>query len=277
MRILYVEDNLTNVSLVKRVARNHTVISYIDGEEALKNFARDDPDLVLMDIQLAGPLNGLQVVEKLRADGYTLPIVAVTAYAMLGDRERCVAAGCDDYIAKPLPIPTLVEMIARFEKISAERRAKQPKPPDATHEMPKLEASLEEIEQRVAIAAETAGAEQGKSPDATQETSKSEISPEVGKQGEHVAAKAAIVEAQIEALSQEVGPGEKRDIAPSKPMESEAKPAENVVSTAADQKTGHDAEPRPTKAIECGMPPAEIPPASLVADGKIEQNVAQAE
>lgn len=125
MRILYVEDNLTNVSLVKRVARNHEVISYIDGEEALKNFKRDNPDLVLMDIQLAGPLNGLQVVEKLRADGHRIPIIAVTAYAMLGDRERCIAAGCDDYVAKPLPIPTLVEMFTKYEKVAQERRQEE--------------------------------------------------------------------------------------------------------------------------------------------------------
>lgn len=112
MRILYVEDNPANLFLVKRVARmgNHEVLNYIDGEDALANFERDKPDLVLMDIQLSGELSGLDVVKRLRADGYTLPIVAVTAYAMLGDRERCIEAGCDDYLAKPLPVPQLVEL-----------------------------------------------------------------------------------------------------------------------------------------------------------------------
>ncbi len=113
MRILYVEDNMANVSLVRRIAKNDEVINYIDGTEALANFENDDPDLVLLDIQLAGPLNGLEVVKKLRERGVTLPVIAVTAYAMVGDRERCLAAGCDDYISKPLPIPQLVTL---FEK-----------------------------------------------------------------------------------------------------------------------------------------------------------------
>jgi CheY-like chemotaxis protein len=118
MRILYVEDNPANLFLVKRVARGHEVINYIDGEDALANFDADKPDLVLMDIQLAGHLSGLEVVRKLRSAGHTTPIIAVTAYAMVGDREQCMAAGCDDYIAKPLPIPRLVEMFDDYDKRS---------------------------------------------------------------------------------------------------------------------------------------------------------------
>jgi CheY-like chemotaxis protein len=118
MRILYVEDNPANLFLVKRVARGHEVINYIDGEDALANFDADKPDLVLMDIQLAGHLSGLEVVRKLRSAGHTTPIIAVTAYAMVGDREQCMAAGCDDYIAKPLQIPRLVEMFDDYDKRS---------------------------------------------------------------------------------------------------------------------------------------------------------------
>lgn len=118
MRILYVEDNPANLFLVKRVAKmgGHEVINYIDGEDALANFDKDRPDLVLMDIQLAGELTGLQVVQRLRELGYRTPIIAVTAYAMLGDRERFLAAGCDDYIAKPLPIPRLVELLEHYNR-----------------------------------------------------------------------------------------------------------------------------------------------------------------
>ena len=103
MRILYVEDNPANLFLVKRVARmgNHEVLNYIDGDDVLANFGSDNPDLVLMDIQLVGELSGLDVVKQLRKDGFKTPIVAVTAYAMSGDRERCLDAGCDDYMAKP--------------------------------------------------------------------------------------------------------------------------------------------------------------------------------
>lgn len=116
MKILYVEDNQVNVSLVRRVARmgGHEVINYIDGEDALRNFERDQPDVVLMDIQLAGALSGLEVVKKLREQGHKMPMVALTAYAMLGDRERCLEAGCDDYLAKPVAIHELVELFKRY-------------------------------------------------------------------------------------------------------------------------------------------------------------------
>ncbi len=116
MRILYVEDNPANVFLVKRVAKmgNHEVISFVDGTEALARFHSVNPDLVLMDIQISGELNGLDVVRRLRAQGVQTPIVAVTAYAMVGDRERCLEAGCDDYMAKPLPIPHLVQLFQQY-------------------------------------------------------------------------------------------------------------------------------------------------------------------
>lgn len=115
MNIMYVEDNLTNVSLVHRVARlgNHKVIHYTDGETALANFANDKPDLVLMDVQLSGSLTGLDVIRQLRTQGHKTPMIAVTAYAMVGDQERCIEAGCDGYISKPLPIPELVDLIKR--------------------------------------------------------------------------------------------------------------------------------------------------------------------
>jgi two-component system cell cycle response regulator DivK len=118
MRILYVEDNPANLFLVKRVAKvgGHEVINYIDGEQALSNIDQDKPDMILMDIQLAGAMSGLDVVQKLRSDGCHLPIIAVTAYAMLGDRDRFLAAGCDDYLAKPLPIPRLVEMLEHYNQ-----------------------------------------------------------------------------------------------------------------------------------------------------------------
>lgn len=118
MRILYVEDNQANVFLVKRVARmgQHEVINYIDGEEVLKKFEAINPDLVLMDIQLAGEMTGLDAVKYLRERGYRTPIIAVTAYAMVGDRERCIEAGCDDYLPKPLPVQRLIEIFEQYGK-----------------------------------------------------------------------------------------------------------------------------------------------------------------
>lgn len=115
MRILYVEDNPANVALVQRVARmgGHDMVTYTSGESALANFERDKPDLVLLDVQLEGELTGLDVVRRLRTNGHTLPIIAVTAYAMVGDKEKCLEAGCSGYLAKPLPVAELVEIIQK--------------------------------------------------------------------------------------------------------------------------------------------------------------------
>lgn len=122
MRVVYVEDNIANVHLVKRVARmgKHEIINYIDGMDALSNFETDKPDLVLMDIQLAGELTGIEVVQKLREKGYKTPIFAVTAYAMVGDKERCMEAGCTGYMSKPIPIPELVKLFSEYDKPTSE-------------------------------------------------------------------------------------------------------------------------------------------------------------
>lgn len=126
MKILYVEDNPANLFLIRRVAKmgQHEVMNYIDGEEVLRKIDIVKPDLILMDIQLAGDMTGLDVVRELRKQGYTLPIIAVTAYAMVGDRERCLEAGCDDYVAKPLPINRMVEIFEKYQQdvTEAEKR-----------------------------------------------------------------------------------------------------------------------------------------------------------
>lgn len=134
MRIVYVEDNLANVHLVKRVARmgKHEVINYIDGMDALNNFASDEPDLVLMDIQLAGELTGIEVVQKLRDDGHTTPIIAVTAYAMVGDKERCIEAGCTGYMSKPIPVTDLVSLFNKYDQPKEEETA----PVEAVKDVP---------------------------------------------------------------------------------------------------------------------------------------------
>ncbi|MBI1256372.1 MAG: response regulator [Chloroflexi bacterium] len=118
MKIMYVEDNPANISLLQRIARmgGHEVINYTNGETALNNFEQDHADLVLMDLQLEGRFSGLDVVKELRSRGFKTPIVAVTAYAMVGDRERCIEAGCDSYLSKPLPVAELVEMVHTYEE-----------------------------------------------------------------------------------------------------------------------------------------------------------------
>ena len=118
MRILYVEDNETNQALVGRVmrARQHEVVFCEEGEDALEILANDPKiNLILLDIELAGTFTGIEVIEALRARNDTRPVVAVTAYAMMGDRERILAAGCDQYLPKPLVVPDLLSLLDEYE------------------------------------------------------------------------------------------------------------------------------------------------------------------
>ena len=176
MRIVYVEDNIANVHLVKRVARmgKHEIINYIDGMDALNNFETDNADLVLMDIQLAGELTGIEVVKKLRDKGFTTPIYAVTAYAMVGDKERCIEAGCTGYMSKPLPIPDLVKLFQMYDKPTA---SVKPTPtnvaisdsPEATTPKPIIDTVSLEVPAVTEVEKVTADATPVKEPLATED------------------------------------------------------------------------------------------------------------
>ena len=166
MKIMYVEDNPANISLLQRIARmgGHQVINYTNGEVALNNFAQDDPDLVLMDLQLEGRITGLDVVKQLRERGFKTPIVAVTAYAMVGDRERCIEAGCNSYLSKPLPVAELVELVKDYESKSADK-AKSAPPPE-----PQPEASAQPTAEAAAPAPAEAKPEAQPEPKAKAES-----------------------------------------------------------------------------------------------------------
>ncbi len=114
-KILIVEDNPESMRLLEMVlrAKNYTLLKATDGEEALDIAMRERPDLIIMDIQLP-KMNGLEVTRKLRetpAFSHT-PIIAITAYAMKGDKERVIDAGCDAYLSKPINTRELPEIIA---------------------------------------------------------------------------------------------------------------------------------------------------------------------
>ena len=114
-RVLIIEDNVANMTLAVFLLRSvgHTVLSARDAEAGL-TLARDEqPDLILMDIQLPG-MDGLEATALLRRDAATraIPVIALTALAMKGDEERIRAAGCDDYIAKPLRYQEFLGSIA---------------------------------------------------------------------------------------------------------------------------------------------------------------------
>jgi two-component system cell cycle response regulator DivK len=104
-KILVVEDNATNLKLAVLLLETagHTVISAADAEVGLTMARDDQPDLILMDIQLPG-MDGLEATALLKGDMVTrhIPVIALTALAMKGDEERIRAAGCDGYIAKPM-------------------------------------------------------------------------------------------------------------------------------------------------------------------------------
>ncbi len=117
LRVLVAEDTRANQELIVRVLnkRGHVVEVAADGRQAVELASRASFDVVLMDLQMPG-MDGFQATAELRAMPETarIPIVALTAHAMAGDRERCLAAGMDDYLAKPLDIRTLVDIVEGF-------------------------------------------------------------------------------------------------------------------------------------------------------------------
>jgi two-component system, cell cycle response regulator DivK len=115
-QILVVDDNETNLRLVQFLltARGYQVRTALDAAVALAAIASERPRLILMDVQLPD-VDGLSLTRQLKADPATreIIIIAVTAYAMKGDAERATAAGCDDYVTKPIDVRTLPQLIAR--------------------------------------------------------------------------------------------------------------------------------------------------------------------
>ena len=102
-RILVVDDDPSNLELASKILRatGYEVIAAPDGYAAVAAAAAATPDLVLMDLSLPG-MNGWEATQQIRAQSSaTLPVIALTAHAMLGDREQALAAGCTDYLAKP--------------------------------------------------------------------------------------------------------------------------------------------------------------------------------
>jgi len=113
--LLVVDDNATNLKLARVLLQGegYAVHTARDAEEALGLLETLTPRLILMDLQLPG-MDGLELTRRLKADAATkgIVIIALTAYAMKGDEEKARAAGCDGYIAKPLDIDALPELIA---------------------------------------------------------------------------------------------------------------------------------------------------------------------
>jgi CheY-like chemotaxis protein len=116
-RILYIEDNFQNRRLVRRLLKpkGYDVIEAEDGLQGIAIAAREKPALILMDINLPG-IDGMEATSRLKSspDLASIPVIAVTAAAMRGDRERIMASGCDDYLQKPIDNDELVKLVQRF-------------------------------------------------------------------------------------------------------------------------------------------------------------------
>jgi two-component system sensor histidine kinase/response regulator len=120
------EDNAVNQKIASRFLEKegHRVTLASNGRQALAAIERENFDVVLMDVQMP-EMDGFEATAAIRAQerdtGKRLPILAMTAHAMAGDRERCLAAGMDGYIAKPISASALIELLQQFSDAAQEK------------------------------------------------------------------------------------------------------------------------------------------------------------
>src|ERR1700686_3721510 len=124
-RVLVVEDNDMNMQLVEYLLEEggYRIVKAASGEEALTIARNGAPvDLILMDIHLPG-IDGLSVVREMKTDAVTkgIPILALTAHAMRGDKDRLLEAGCDGYISKPIDVKTFLSSFRKYLRGGATR------------------------------------------------------------------------------------------------------------------------------------------------------------
>ena len=116
-RIIYVEDNPQNMRLVRKILAHagYDVLEAIDGLTGLDMIELERPDLILLDINLPD-IDGQEVARRLKdsSDLCEIPIIALTANAMVGDRERLLESGCDDYLPKPVSRKELLTMVGSY-------------------------------------------------------------------------------------------------------------------------------------------------------------------
>lgn len=117
VKILYIEDNPQNMRLVRKMLKlgGYDMLEAVDGLTGVAVAAREVPDLILMDINLPD-IDGLEATARLKADPRlaNIPVIALTANAMHGDRERFISAGCDGYLAKPVTKNELLNTVNHF-------------------------------------------------------------------------------------------------------------------------------------------------------------------
>jgi two-component system, cell cycle response regulator DivK len=116
-RILYVEDNEDNIYMLRRrlTKLGYDMIVAEDGAKGVEVATREKPDLILMDLTLP-VLTGWEAARQLKGSAHTktIPIIALSAHALEGEREKALAAGCDEFETKPVDLPRLLEKIGRL-------------------------------------------------------------------------------------------------------------------------------------------------------------------
>ena len=116
-KILIVEDNEMNRDMLSRrlERRGFAIAMAVDGQQGVDMARSEKPDLILMDMSLP-IMDGWTATQTIKADAELakIPVIALTAHAMAGDREKAMAAGCDDYDTKPIELPRLLEKIGKY-------------------------------------------------------------------------------------------------------------------------------------------------------------------
>ena len=131
-KILLVEDNEMNRDMLSRrlEKRGHTVSIAVDGGAGLEKARAEKPDIILMDMSLP-VIDGWEATRQLKADAATakIPVIALTAHAMTSDRDKALAAGCDDFDTKPVELPRL---LGKIDEMLKKTGAGNPPPPPAS-------------------------------------------------------------------------------------------------------------------------------------------------
>ena len=138
-RILVAEDARTNQVLIKSLLKrlNLQVTIAEDGKEAVQQALTEQYDLIFMDIEMPN-MNGYEATKAIRKEGLKTPIIALTAYAMKGDDDKCFAAGCDDYISKPIEHKKLIQTLSKY--LSEENR-------DINQQIDSVKSDVEQLNQ----------------------------------------------------------------------------------------------------------------------------------
>ncbi|NIA06630.1 MAG: response regulator [Actinobacteria bacterium] len=125
-RVLVAEDNHTNQQFIELLLQKMGLetMAVADGRQAVDKATRESFDLILMDIQMPN-MNGYEATKTLREKNVTTPIIALTAHAMVGDAEKCIEAGCDDYLPKPFDQQQLYEIMAKYLQQTSSKSSQQ--------------------------------------------------------------------------------------------------------------------------------------------------------